>query len=97
MYLSPLLPQPLSSPSDLPPVRWDLVVAAKQLLRQKHHRAVSLHPPRPTSTRYTDNTTLQNAGANALNESQIKAAEQKYIHATTHLHSVVITEALYVL
>ena len=64
--------------SDLPPVHWDLVVATKQLLREKHHQTVSLYPPRPTSSRYTDNPTLQNAGANALSETQIKAADKKY-------------------
>jgi hypothetical protein len=64
-------------PSELPPVRWDLVVAAKLLLRQRHLRSVALFPPRPTSTRYTDNPTLQNAGANALSDSKIKTADKK--------------------
>jgi hypothetical protein len=69
--------KPVVVPSELPPVRWDLVVAAKLLLRQRHLRSVALFPPRPTSTRYTDNPTLQNAGANALSDSQIKAADKK--------------------
>lgn len=67
----------MAAPADLPPVRWDLVVAAKLLLRQKHLRSLALYPPKPTTTRYTDNPTLQNAGANALSESQIKTADKK--------------------
>ena len=74
---SPFL-QPISPPTDLPPPRWDLVVAAKQLLRQKHHHNASLHPPRPTTAMFTGNPVLQNAGANALSENQIKNADYKY-------------------
>lgn len=47
-------------PLDLAP-RWHLVVALKQLLREKHRKVSTLEQPRPATSGFTDHTRVNSA------------------------------------
>ena len=63
----------------LPPVRWELVVALKQLLRVNHHHREALNSPRPSIASFNEPKELRDAGVRALTGAQIKEQEYKCV------------------
>ena len=61
---------------DLPPLRWDLVVALKQLLRESHNRRANIQAPHPTTASFVESPMLRNVGVSAIKASQLKKMVQ---------------------
>ncbi|KAL5463643.1 hypothetical protein EMCRGX_G032558 [Ephydatia muelleri] len=70
-------PQPNGSAEGLPPVRWELVVALKQLLRASHHHREALNAPQPSIASFNESRELREAGVRALTGAQIKELEYR--------------------
>jgi len=63
---------------NLTPVRWELVVALKQLLRENHHHSASLNSPHPATARFNETPEIRNAGAVPLKTSQLNQLPYDY-------------------
>ena len=72
-------PQPNGSAEGLPPVRWELVVALKQLLRASHHHREALNAPQPSIASFNESRELREAGVRALTGAQIKELEYRSV------------------
>lgn len=69
--------QPNGSAEVLPPVRWELVVALKQLLRSNHRQREALNNPQPSIASFSEPREMRDAGVRALTGTQIKELEYK--------------------
>lgn len=70
-------PSESQSSPPLPPVRWDLVVALKQLLRESHRKQATLVKPRPSTAGFLERPEVRNAGVTPLKGRDAMQLETK--------------------
>ncbi len=61
-YDQPSVPSSSFPPPPFPPVRWDLTVALKLLLRENHGKQATLVKPRPSTAGFVERPESRNAG-----------------------------------